>query len=151
MADNLALYFGFGSGGHFLRGVPFPDQSRSTSLDPVRDIPGFPWDIGLLDGGLLNNRKVVDWPDGRVNWTCGGRPDFWFAFFWWDRSGDTRGASNSGFYVRWPMETVTRENVEREAPRALAFAADKWPDVIARQHFPLVLVDLPPPQEEPRP
>jgi hypothetical protein len=124
--NKLALYFGYGSGGHFLRGL-----SRDT-LDPQRDCPGFPWKIEHLDTGLLKNRKVPDDPDGRVHWTCGGTPDLWFAFFWWDRSGDKRGASNSGFYVRG----------FDSARDAFAYACEQWPDVVARQAFPLVLEDL---------
>lgn len=123
-----ALYFGYGSGGHFLRGGP-----RNT-IDPQNDIPGFPWDIGLLDTGLLKNREVPDDPDGRVHWTGGGHP-FWFAFFWWDRSGDKRGQSNSGFYVEGFGPKESRE--------AFAFACAQWPDVVARQLYPLVLTDLP--------
>jgi hypothetical protein len=109
--DKLALYFGYGRGGHFLRG-PLRD-----TLDPQQEYPGFPWSIGSLDCGLLKNGKVPDAPDGRVHWTCGGKPVLWHAFFWWDRSGDKRGASNSGFYVR-----------------------GFWPKVVERQRFPLVLV-----------
>src|SRR5512143_3294197 len=91
-----ALYFGCAdSCGHYLHGF---DHFR-RSLDPQRDCPGFPWTIEHLDTGLLKNGKIPDSPDGRVHWTCGGRPSLWHAFFWWDRSGDKRGASNSGFYV----------------------------------------------------
>jgi len=36
---------------------------------------------------------------GKFFWTCGGKL-LWFAFFWWDRSGDARSNSNSGFYVK---------------------------------------------------
>ena len=140
MSGKLALYFGCRDGlGHFLHGMTGP----RTSLDPTADVPGFPWDIGLLDGGLLNNRKVPDRPDGRVQVICGGRPDFWFAFVWWDRSVDKRGASNSGFYVRWPMPEVTSEAVEEAAPEAFAFACSVWPRVVARQLHPLALQGLP--------
>lgn len=123
----LALYFGYGSGGHFLRG------GQRNTIDPQKDVPGFPWSIDLLDTGLLQNRKVPDDPDGRVHWTGGGR-SFWFAFFWWDRSGDKRGASNSGFYVQGFRHTESRA--------AFAYACQQWPDVVARQLHPLVLVDL---------
>jgi hypothetical protein len=126
---KLALYFGGGSGGHFLRGL-----SRDT-LDPQRDCPGFPWTARSLDTGLLNNRGTVDRPDGRVFWTCGydgfDPNTLWFAFFWWDRSEDGRPGSNSGFYVRgFSFE-------EREA--AFHFACEKWPLVVGRQSCPLVL------------
>jgi len=122
-----ALYFGCGSTlGHYLFGA----ESYRT-LHPVRDFLGFPWDIGALDGGLLKNRKVPDEPDGRVHWTCGGAP-LWIAFFWWDRSGDKRPASNSGFYVQGFEHTETQA--------ALDYAMKQWSNVTARQLFPLVLV-----------
>lgn len=127
MSEKIALYFGYGSGGHFLRG------GRQSSLDPARDHPGFPWTINLLDTGLLKNGKIPDEPDGRVFSTAGGKPDLWIAFYWWDRSGDKRGASNSGFYVRG------FEWADRAA--AFAFAKEAWPAVVARQKFPLVLVE----------
>jgi hypothetical protein len=140
MADKLALYFGYGSGGHFLR---FPDGWRTT-LCPEREVPGFPWTIGLLDTGLLKNREVSDQPDGRVHWCCGGKP-LWFAFVWWDRSGDKRGASSSGFYVRGfePAE-ITRAFVEAAAPLAFAYACEQWPKIVARQLYPLTLMPMPP-------
>lgn len=122
-----ALYFGYGSGGHFLR-----LSTCESTLDPAR-IPTFPWSIRLLDTGLLENRKVPDVCDGRVHWTGGGTP-FWFAFFWWDRSGDRRGKSNSGFYVQGFAHT--------EARAAFEYACSQWPDVVKRQRHPLVLVGL---------
>lgn len=63
-------------------------------------------------------------------WTCGGKP-LWLAFFWWDRSIDKRGASNSGFYVRG------FEHTDRQA--ALDYAGTVFPDVVSRQKHPLVL------------
>lgn len=129
-----AFYFGFSSGGHGFCG-------RARGWNGWVEIPsGCPWDLGLMDSGLLKNRKVPDAPDGRVYWTCGGsREDLWFAFFWWDRSGDKRGASNSGFYVGgFPMQT--RDTVKEAAAEAFAIACEQWPEVVARQLFPLVLV-----------
>ena len=124
---KLALYFGYArSGGHFLH---FADRRRSLS-DPKRDIPGFPWDIGLLDTGLLNNGKHSDIYDGCVFWTCGGNP-LWLAFFWWDRSGDTRPNSNSGFYVRG-------FNVA-DLQAAFDYASSIFPSVVTRQKYPLVI------------
>lgn len=122
MNERLALYFGYGDGGHFLRA---PGGGHRDS-----DYPGFPWAIGLLDTGLLENAGVLDRPDGRVFATCGGAP-LWIAFVWWDRSGDARGASNSGFYVRG-FEWAERAS-------AWAFACETWPKVVARQKHPLVL------------
>ncbi len=134
-STKLALYFGYGDGGHFLRNGPW----RST-LNPERDYPGFPWTIDLLDTGLLKNRGVLDRPDGRVHWTCGGTP-LWIAFFWWDRSGDSRPGSDSGFYVQGFSHL--------EAEKAFAYACEQWPDVVARQKYPLVLQHLPEQVREP--
>lgn len=127
---KLTLYFGcWDRPGHFLhdpRGLKLWEREFPT---------GFPWDFGLMDGGLLRNGKVPDSPDGRVFWTCGGATAFWYAFYWWDRSVDKRGACNSGLYVRgfgWPEEH-----------EAFAYACAQFPRVIARQKFPLVLQDKP--------
>ena len=125
----LALYFGYatrGGGGHFLHA---PNGSWS-SLDPQRDAPGLPWGLGLIDGGLLKNGGHADVYDGRVFWTCGGNP-LWIAFFWWDNSGDKRGASNSGFYVQG------FEPADRQA--AFDYASSIFPQVITRQKHQLAL------------
>ncbi|KKN81362.1 hypothetical protein LCGC14_0319750 [marine sediment metagenome] len=130
VAEKFAYYFGFAPGsGHFLQG-----GKDRLSLEPP---PGSPWKIEHLDGGLLRNRQVPDKPDGRVHWTCGGRPDCWFAFVWWDRSGDKRGACNSGFYVKGFQ--ARRE----DAQPAFEFACVAWPRIVARQLFPLVLQEAP--------
>lgn len=118
-----ALYFGYLTGGHFLH-----DQNNKSTLEPKRY--GLPWSIGLLDTGLLKNGKHIDIYDGRVFWTCGGSP-LWFAFFWWDRSGDTRANSNSGFYVRG-FDLAERQ-------QAFDYAALTFPKVMARQTHLLVL------------
>lgn len=124
---KLALYFGYGRGGHFLRDGGNVD---SCLYGDGKEYPGFPWDIGLLDTGLLKNRKVPDRPDGRVHWTAGGTP-LWLALAWWDRSGDKRSNSNSGFYVQGFSHL--------EVQAALDFAREQWPDVDRRQAFPPVL------------
>ena len=131
----VALYFGYGNGGHFLR-----SKNGRDSLTSQEDHPGFPWTIGNLDTGLLENGKVPDDPDGRVFSTCGGAPiegtplrDLWIAFYWWDRSDDARPGSNSGFYVHG-FEWADRES-------AFRFACAEWPDVVKRQLFPLRLVE----------
>lgn len=122
-----ALYFGYrDGGGHYL-------QCTTTwrTLDDRDDIPGFPkvWH-GLLDTGLLKNGKHPDVYDGKVFWTCGGSP-LWLAFFWWDRSGDKRGNSNSGFYVTGFAHT------DRQA--AFNYAGQIYPHVVARQKYLLVV------------
>lgn len=119
-----ALYFGcWRDSGHFLHDI----SGLHVYTERIKDLP---WDECLMDTGLLKNGKVKDIPDGRVYWTCGGLA-FWYAFYWWDRSVDKRGACNSGFYVRgfgWP-----------EAQEAFDYACSQFPHVVARQKYPLVL------------
>jgi hypothetical protein len=123
---KVALYFGcWNQPGHFLH-----DIHGRTVYDGYDDMP---WGEGLMDSGLLKNGKILDIPDGRVFWTVGGAKAFWYAFYWWDRSIDTRGACNSGFYVRgfgWP-----------EIKNAFDYACAQFPRVVARQRHPLVLQD----------
>lgn len=125
-AGRLALYFGcWNRPGHFLW---FPNGLAARSGDKA--IGKLPWNDALMDTGLLRNGKHLDNPDGRVWWTCGGL-EFWYAFLWWDRAGDSRGNSNSGFYVRgfgWP-----------EAPAAFTYACEQFPAIVSRQRHPLVL------------
>lgn len=94
-------------------------------------LPGFPWTMGHLDTGLLVNGKRADDPDGRVWWTCGGINVLWHAFYWWDRSGDSRRGSNSGFYVRG----FAIDGCEL----AFGWACATWPRVVRRQLHPLIL------------
>ena len=84
-----------------------------------------------MDGLLLKNGNVPDIDNGDVHWTCGGRDNHWFAFFWWDNSVDHRGASNSGFYVDGFSSG--------EAEQAFKFACETFPKVVARQRHPLTL------------
>lgn len=122
---KLALYFGcWDRPGHYLH------RPGGATVWVARDVPGFPWTEGLMDGGLLKNGGLPDVYDGKVFSTCGGR-SFWWAFFWWDNSADRRGASNSGFYVRgFGLD---------EQAEAFAYACEQFPHVVARQHQPLVL------------
>jgi hypothetical protein len=121
-----ALYFGcWDRPGHYLH-----RPGGYTVRDARTDYPGLPWTSSLMDCGLLKNGKRPDVCDGKVFWTCGGLA-FWYAFFWWDRSGDGRGNSNSGFYVRgfgWP-----------EAQAAFDYACSEFPKIVARQAHPLIL------------
>lgn len=124
--QKLALYFGCWNGsGHYVH-----KTNGETVWDPRRDIPGFPWTMGLVDTGLLKNGNRRDTCDGKVYWTCGGI-DFWYAFFWWDRSVDSRGGSNSGLYVRG------FEFGDIQA--AFDYACSKFPRVISRQKYTLCL------------
>lgn len=119
-----ALYFGcWRDSGHFL-------HNTSGLHVYSRRIKDLPWDECLMDTGLLKNGKIPDSPNGKVYWTCGGLA-FWYAFYWWDRSVDKRGACNSGFYVRgfgWP-----------ETQEAFDYACSQFPHVVERQKYPLVL------------
>ena len=119
---KMALYFGcWNSAGHYLFNV------SGKSVDRPSDCP---WSDGLMDTGLLLNGKIPDVPTGKVYWTAGGLA-FWYAFYWWDRSVDSRGRCNSGFYVRgfgW-----------QEAQDAFDYACEHFPHVVKRQKFPLVL------------
>lgn len=118
-----ALYFGCSGGyGHYLH----VHGRRHIDTEAV---PGFPWNIGHLDGGLLKKERR-DVTDGRVFWTCGGTP-LWLAFYWWDRSIDHRRGSNSGFYVQG-FDVARRGN-------ALEYACAAYPEVYQRQRFKLVL------------
>ena len=122
---KLALYFGcWERPGHFL-------HDTSGYHVQAEKYQGLHWGEGLMDTGLLRNGKIPDQPNGKVYWTCGGKDAFWYAFYWWDRSVDTRGQCNSGFYVRgfgWP-----------ESEEAFQYACEQFPSVVRRQKFPLVL------------
>lgn len=139
MSEPRAYYFGcLGGYGHF-----FHDAGRFRStLEPRDFAPSIPWTLGNMDGQLLKNGQRPDVCDGKVFWTCGGRSDPWFAFYWWDRSVDHRSASNSGFYVRgFPLPFLALAVEERTARTAAAFdfACKAWPQVVSRQVHPLVL------------
>jgi hypothetical protein len=90
-----------------------------------------------MDAGLLENGKIPDVYDGRVFWTMAKdlKADrenaAWFAFYWWDRSVDTRGASNSGLYVRG---FDRGRHVD-----AFQYGCDVWHIVVNRQKHPLNL------------
>lgn len=125
---KVALYFGcWNQAGHYLQ-----DHDGRTLYRNERNHPSdLPWNEGMMDGTLLHNGKISDVPNGKVYWTCGGKDGFWYAFYWWDRSVDTRGACNSSFYVRgfgYP-----------EMQEAFDWACTQFPSVVSRQKFPLML------------
>ena len=129
---RAAFYFGCRhQPGHYL----FDANGRKL----WNGIPGCPWDLTLMDGGLLKNGGRRDYADGRVFWTCGGRGGpgrLWFAFYWWDNSVDRRPGSNSGFYVSgYDGDRAALEQVED----AFEFALRSFPEVVGRQVFMLVL------------
>ena len=127
-----AFYFGCRGAltpGHYLQGA---DGRTIHWID--RDAAFIPesW-RRLIDGGLLSNGKVPDRETGVCS-CVPARPQ-WIAFVWWDRSGDERPGSNSGFYV---------EGFDyKDRVAALIFAQEQFPGVIARQRFPLVIRDRP--------
>lgn len=136
--SKLALFHGcWGEAGHYL----FDKDHRTVWRDRLP--PGLPWNDGHMDNLLVvNASNKKDITDGRVFWTCGGRAELWFAFVWWDRSGDSRPNSNSGFYVRgFGPDPLTPETAKAAAGEAFAFACAEFPKIVARQHFPLCLVE----------
>lgn len=126
LLGKKSYYFGcWKHAGHHLHD---PFGRRTYESNHPKDIP---WDLWLMDATLLQNGKIPDIPDGKVYWTCGGKDGFWYAFYWWDRSVDTRGNANSGFYVRgfgYP-----------EAQDAFDYACTQFPNVVRRQIHPLAL------------
>ena len=133
-ATKRALYFGCRAAnecGHYIQ------EGHKTIWDVP---PECPWSLALMDGRLLKNGQHPDVYDGRVWWTCGGKNDLWYAFSWWDNSGDRRPGSNSGFYVGgFAPELLTPESAAANAPPAFRFACEAYPQVIAQQRYPLVL------------
>jgi hypothetical protein len=133
---KLALYFGcWDRPGHYLH------RPGGATVWATRDVPGLSWSETLMDGGLLKNGQRPDICDGKVFSTCGGLA-FWWAFFWWDRSGDRRQASNSGFYVRGFGHD--------ERAEAFAYACEQFPHVVSRQQHPLTLQASPAALEQPQ-
>lgn len=121
-----AYYFGCitkgKASGHYLYNV-----NGNSIRDPRSH--GLAWSLDMMDGGLLKNGKHPDIYDGKV--FCVPATEKRIAFFWWDRSGDPRGASNSGFYVKG-FDWNDRQS-------AFNFACKKFPQVEERQKHPLTL------------
>ena len=130
--EKMAFYFGAWSKtrlGHYLYK---PDET--VIWNPKRDLKGIPWGEGLMDAGLLKNGRRRDIVDGKVFWTCGGADInyLWHAFIWWDRSADSRGNSNSGFYTfGFPGKGGQHD--------AFTYACEQFPQIVQRQSFPLDL------------
>jgi hypothetical protein len=126
---RLALFFGCWER-HQLGHCLYRPNNESISR---RDCPSLPWSEGLMDTGLLRNGKHQDIIDGKVFWICGGRDIncLWHAFVWWDRSGDQRPNSNSGFY--------TYGFPHNQFAEAFAFACSQFPTIVNRQRVPLKL------------
>ena len=130
MTKLTAVYFGYiENHGHGLRTSNLPYWKRP---DPKEIVPRFHWEYKHLDCGLLRNGNHQDIYDGKVFWTVSTE---WYAFMWWDRSGDNRGASNSGLYLHG-LETSADPAMVKAAWAAVQTF---FPDVIKRQTVPLVL------------
>lgn len=113
-----AYYFGVRDGrGHRL-------YKRTEALLKYDIIGNFPWDDRQLDGGFLDQWRIDDNPDGRIHWIY---EKDWFVFCWYDRSGDRRPGSNSGFYVSGYQDN--------EQIKAFQFASVEFSDIIRRQNF----------------
>ena len=107
------LYFGcMGRAGHFL-----------FDHDGQRPYGSTPWGYDL-DGGLLDSSKPE--VEGVVQFH---QKDGWTAIAFWDRSVDSRYASNSAFLV---AESVSAETL-------LAMARESWPAVFSRCKFRVAL------------
>jgi hypothetical protein len=136
MSDQTkrALYFGCldaNEPGHYLQ------EGHKTLYDTPAEIAFW---SDVMDGTLLKNGRHPDVVDGKVWWTCGGTPDLWYAFVWWDRSGDRRPNSNSGFYVGgFAPDVLSPETAKANAALAFRYACEAYPCVVSRQRFPLVL------------
>ncbi len=122
-ADKRALYFGCraaGEPGHYLQ------EGRKTIFEPPAECC---WSLALMDGGLLKNGKRAGVEDGQVWWTCGGRCGLWYAFFWWDNSGDGRSGSNSGFYVGGFEPEVLTPEPYSSSPTPLRSRCPRWSEM----------------------
>jgi hypothetical protein len=152
-----AFYYGCWDGpGHYLHNdqsqTLYSREYKTANGSPLRgpkhryEIKGLPWGEEHMDAGLLKNGRRPDIYDGKLYWTCGGAGLFWFAFFWWDNSIDTRPGSNSGFYVEmdWCIhniipkgEQIPQSALKAYRDEALAYACKAFPGVIARQRVKL--------------
>lgn len=80
----------------------------------------------MLDGLLLQAHSVPDVPGQGVWFYLAG----YMILSWWDRSGDTRGASNSAIILRDDGTVTWQEFVDR--------AKSAFPEVFARQEVRIV-------------
>lgn len=130
--ERKAFYFGcLDQHGHRFHGRPLVVKPNALGEEPV----DFPWTIQQADTGLLLDGMHYDVIDGRVWWQFGKASVYpWYAFVWWDRTGDDRPNSNSGFYVTSILEPVD----------AFKFAISTFPEVSRRQRAPWPLLEQEP-------
>lgn len=114
------IFFGCDS----LPGRCNPGHYVKDRRNPRRSYEQTPWGTAL-DGGLLAG--VPDQVTGRVVVT---KKDGWTSLAFWDRSGDSRGASNSAFMI---AEDVSAE-------RLLGLSREQWPEIFGRPNFPTLLL-----------
>ncbi len=131
--SNEVLFFGCaGVPGHYLYGRGMRSLEYESS----------PWGMNL-DSGLLASKEqrrsyeyanstkptgeyVVAKKDG---WTAVAKKDGWTAVAFWDRSGDSRPASNSAFLI---AKDISGEEL-------LSLAAEQFPRIFARKDFPIAV------------
>lgn len=119
------FYFGAWSRGHLGHFLYLPGGSL-VGREVERQIP---FATHILDSGLLPqvgsqtqcvvHRSVING---------------WTVLTFWDRSGDSRGSSNSSFILQG----------EHATEAGLAFARELFPTVFARFTFPLVVAEAKP-------
>ncbi len=109
------LCFGcIGVAGHYLRG----SVKRNWRNEET------PWG-DKLDGGLLTDNYYKC--DSTVTGLCSEHHlNGWTAISFWDRSGDSRGGSNTSFLC----------HAQITAAELLALAREQWPQVFSRPGFP---------------
>jgi len=114
-----AYYFGcYGPAGHVWHG----QGMRSLGLSGAE---GTPWLAGDVDGGLAPRDGRDELPQGVA---ALHHRDGWTALSFWDRTGDSRGNSNSTFVLE----------AELDFDQALALARELFPELFARFDFEVV-------------
>lgn len=108
--------------GHQIYWRPFHSLSRSDM-----QVNGVPWSLGELDGQLApvlnpwckDHYRRQECPQGVTSVTY---KKGWTALSFWDRTGDSRGASNSTFLINRPVDF--KEGIE--------LAQASWPQLFKR-------------------
>jgi hypothetical protein len=120
---NKVYFFGcakpFSDGGHYLYWRPFYEDYELEKT--------IPWRLGELDGGLAPVRnpwckdsyRRQECPQGVTSVTHKGG---WTALSFWDRTGDSRGASSSTFLI----------NRIVDFEQGIEYAKASWPQLFKR-------------------
>lgn len=121
-------YFGCreaGVAGHYLHEPGLQEVTGIYGRKSLRAL------TGIIDGLLLEACGVEE-AQGRGVWTpLAG----YMVLAWWDRTGDTRGGSNSAILLRYAGEVSWQEFVDR--------AKSAFPEIFARQKVPIVDAFMP--------